>query len=774
MLIRGDEYFMAICNKTGTVAIYNSSYNLFLSPFADGPIKFAGTLSNNLNIENISKYGRSFSIVRIPYAFKLLLQELQAMNVQLRLITEENIDQLTNLSFSNNIEILTGKNISDIVPAYVKKPYLGKNPFIKFVSYSIYDKVKPPVNGKLVAETFLKFKLPKLGAMPPLLAINDLSVEHNVKLDAEFKKIHEIVNAAQKPLDKLTQKEYNSLSAHLDLYGALKNDFKANGFPFATNASVKMYELIKEMDLIDCTKEIKVFCDAELPGAFITTIHHFIKTNCLPTKEYDWVSSSYYPEAASAAGDSTILEDKYGMYSQNREHWLMGPRPNALLPEDSPVITGDLLNSSVVRTLSTSVHTRFSTTQGATLATSDAGIDVSGDYANQERDTALLNYGQILAAILSLAPGGHLVTKQFTFNSEFNRSLIALVTFLFAETYITKPVTSRPGNSEIYLVAKGFTGISPELTENLLNRLERYSDIPNPFDGAPFLLPVSYVQIDEVLLQAATEIHLKQQVAFLNEIDELYQKYKSNLTHLKNMAPLSQKFTRNWLKKYPLLQNTEVIPWNETVGRTTIGNTTIGNTTIGTKSDDKYELQQRKVDAQRQREQQESEEYENMLSRGLEQGQQQEYFWGSPDEAQSEYDPYEVGYGPSSPSYAPVSPQGTPPTPSYTDIIPPGLTPPEEQYPGGTPQTPQGTPPTPSYTDVIPPGLTPPEEQYPGGTPQTPQGTPPTPSYTDVIPPGLTPPKSILTDFGTKEVEEDKSATTGGDEGKKKTITIHS
>ena len=109
MLIRGDEYFMAVCNKTGTIAIYNDSYNLFLSPFADGPIRFTGTLdAAQMKIVNISKYGRSFSIIRVPYAFKLLLQELQSMNVQLRLITENNIDQLMNMAFSNNIEKLIG------------------------------------------------------------------------------------------------------------------------------------------------------------------------------------------------------------------------------------------------------------------------------------------------------------------------------------------------------------------------------------------------------------------------------------------------------------------------------------------------------------------------------------------------------------------------------------------------------------------------------------------------------------------------------------------
>jgi hypothetical protein len=115
LMIRGDEYYMAICNKTGAIAIYNESRNLFLSPFADGPIKFIGTLDNKMNIENISKYGRSFSVVRIPYAFKLLIQELQSMNIQMRVITEENIDQLTSMSFSDNIKKLNKNALFEAV-----------------------------------------------------------------------------------------------------------------------------------------------------------------------------------------------------------------------------------------------------------------------------------------------------------------------------------------------------------------------------------------------------------------------------------------------------------------------------------------------------------------------------------------------------------------------------------------------------------------------------------------------------------------------------------
>ena len=103
MLVRGDEYFMAVCNVTGMIAIYNTNLNLFMSPYADGPIKYVGELDDTLKIEKLTRFGRSFSIVRVPYAFKLLIQELGALNINIRIITEDNVEQISSMSFGAQI-----------------------------------------------------------------------------------------------------------------------------------------------------------------------------------------------------------------------------------------------------------------------------------------------------------------------------------------------------------------------------------------------------------------------------------------------------------------------------------------------------------------------------------------------------------------------------------------------------------------------------------------------------------------------------------------------
>ena len=120
-LVRGDEYYMAVCNKTGVIAIYNKAKNIFLSPAVDGPVKFHTTLDGQMNMEMMSTFGRSFSILRIPYSLKLLIQELQVMNIQLRIITDENVDQLMSMSYSDNIIKVTEKELKIVKNATTNK-----------------------------------------------------------------------------------------------------------------------------------------------------------------------------------------------------------------------------------------------------------------------------------------------------------------------------------------------------------------------------------------------------------------------------------------------------------------------------------------------------------------------------------------------------------------------------------------------------------------------------------------------------------------------------
>jgi DNA-directed RNA polymerase II subunit RPB2 len=110
MMERGDEYQMVVCNATGTLAVYNKARDLFMSPMADGPLRFFKSESGKgYSLDTVTKYGRKFSVVSIPYSLKLLIQELAAINIHLRIITEDNIDQIESMGYSDNLKRLTMK-----------------------------------------------------------------------------------------------------------------------------------------------------------------------------------------------------------------------------------------------------------------------------------------------------------------------------------------------------------------------------------------------------------------------------------------------------------------------------------------------------------------------------------------------------------------------------------------------------------------------------------------------------------------------------------------
>ncbi len=389
--------------------------------------------------------------------------------------------------------------------------------------------------------------------MPPPLA--PLNAADASPADEAFAAVGRALAAAKAPLDAIPPADFEPLMRALDLYASLKRTVRRDyGLQVATNASLKMFELLTQMGLLACESgavaRARAFCNAELPGAFVAAINHYVRTRC-PATALDWVASSYYPAAATESGDTSILGDHYGLYAGSRDRWLMGPPPNAL-PPGAPPVTGDLTDARVVAALAAAVHARFAgaPASGATLYTSDAGIDVSADYNRQEELTALLNYGQVLCGVLTLAPGGHLVTKQYTFLSPFSRGLVALLAALFDELYVAKPLTSRPGNSEVYLVGKGFRGIDPVLAEALLRRLAEYRAAPGttPCDWTPLLDPALTADVDAALLRVARQLHERQQVAFLREAEAMYREHKGRLGQLERvLGPDARRVQEAWL-----------------------------------------------------------------------------------------------------------------------------------------------------------------------------------------------------------------------------------
>jgi DNA-directed RNA polymerase II subunit RPB2 len=164
MMTRGDYYKMAICNQSGTIAIYNRSTQNFYSPLADGPLQFDQVDKETFVPNLITKYGKDFSIVEVPYCLKLLMHELTTMNVQMRLITADTIDSLTTAGKRSlgNFQKWTEKEMPEETLEKAKIEKLLNQPISEEEYQAIVDPTETPSNE-------LEEYVPKPNNDPPMV-----------------------------------------------------------------------------------------------------------------------------------------------------------------------------------------------------------------------------------------------------------------------------------------------------------------------------------------------------------------------------------------------------------------------------------------------------------------------------------------------------------------------------------------------------------------------------------------------------------------------------
>jgi DNA-directed RNA polymerase II subunit RPB2 len=90
---RADGYTTIVCNGCGSIPIYNERQGLTICPSCDGPVKYIGSTASNLEIlPPLKRSVATFSKINIPYAFKLLDQEMNGyLNMGMRVLTEADV-----------------------------------------------------------------------------------------------------------------------------------------------------------------------------------------------------------------------------------------------------------------------------------------------------------------------------------------------------------------------------------------------------------------------------------------------------------------------------------------------------------------------------------------------------------------------------------------------------------------------------------------------------------------------------------------------------------
>jgi len=371
------------------------------------------------------------------------------------------------------------------------------------------------MRGGFVAKEKLSDRKAKVFQMPRVqIQDSDLGIfEWEQIKEMEF--IREFLGSKKNLLDNIDEKTFKSVRFFLDMYTPLKKRIASMGAELVTNAWLKIYEILgifgNELvrPLEDGKDGFSFFDACSLPGAFSSAINHYIRTLRLDDiKQVDWKAESLW----NIEGEE-FFGDDYGLVKANPDNFDFGSTG-----------TGDITQEENIRYF----RKKYG---GRDLYISDCGIDVSADFNRQESLNGKLNCAQVLLGMSLIRKGGSVVFKTYTSFEASSISLRLILSSKFKKFYVVKPLTSRPGNSETYMVGIDFKGASEEFFTRMFEFLA-YLDPENPETMKSGIVPQdkippkwleSHLQISDNLTHQQVDI-LDRFYKYRNGVDSKQQK----------------------------------------------------------------------------------------------------------------------------------------------------------------------------------------------------------------------------------------------------------
>lgn len=182
--------------------------------------------------------------------------------------------------------------------------------------------------------------------------------------------------------------------------------------------------------------QLRSFHLCEAPGHFISVLDRFLCT-FYSNVEWSWEANSLNPHHEGTSACDMLLEDE--IILRHPDRWHFGT-------DNSGDITkwDDAYISSIL------AHGQFY------LVTADGGLYTQDSPGEQESLTLPLLASELNIAQRLLGCGGALIIKVYTLYMQETRDLIGRVASRFRDVYMFKPMSSKGGNNERYLVCMGF------------------------------------------------------------------------------------------------------------------------------------------------------------------------------------------------------------------------------------------------------------------------------------------------------------------------------
>lgn len=291
----------------------------------------------------------------------------------------------------------------------------------------------------------------------------------------------------------------------------------------------KLWELICDFDLLNdrANQKILIAGLAEGPGGFLEAALNYRK--------------KYF----------SIIDDIYGITLKSSNKDVPGwKKANDFLNSNTNIIisygkdeTGNIYNLENIKHFANLIRRK------AFLVTADGGFDFSIDFNKQEQLSYRIIFCEIVMALSIQELNGTFVCKFFDLYTPLTLKFIYLLKCLYKKVYITKPLTSRPANSEKYIVAKYFKGIKTSYLEQLYNVVKSWGIIENNdlyiYDVFDIRLPEKF---KDTILKYNTS-NYKSQIESINKTLSIIE-HQGNLSSLNLTIDEQAKKAVEWCNKY--------------------------------------------------------------------------------------------------------------------------------------------------------------------------------------------------------------------------------
>ena len=273
---------------------------------------------------------------------------------------------------------------------------------------------------------------------------------HDINYELELPTRYINLNNTRNKIDKIEQDNWKKVRWCINNYDFLVKP------PVINRAFYKFWEILHEYDLFkEYTEEDIIYHGAEAPGGFIQCTNIYLDLNKLQ-KHQKVVDEDGFVSIIK----NNIKKVVYTMSLNNNlskfKHYNL-PGYNSKILNSSVYVyngkdnTGDIKNIDNILDLKEKMNGKK-----CHLITCDGGFDEKDEYNNKEQLHSLLILSSILNALYLQKDKGHFVLKMFDIFTETSIHLLYLLNDLYDEIYVYKPKTSRPSNSEKYIICKNF------------------------------------------------------------------------------------------------------------------------------------------------------------------------------------------------------------------------------------------------------------------------------------------------------------------------------